>query len=88
MSIESILVWILLGAIAGWLAGVVVKGGGFGLGGNIVVGIVGSFLGGWLGKELGIAGTTTGGFSLASILTAFFGAVVLLFIISLIRKTT
>lgn len=86
MSIETILIWILLGAVAGWLAGVVVKGGGFGLGGNIAIGIIGSFFGGWLGGKLNIAGASTGGFSLSSILTAFFGAVVLLFIISLIRR--
>ena len=86
MSIESILIWILLGAVAGWLAGVIMKGRGFGLGGNIVVGIVGSFLGGWLAQELNIAGAATGGFSLASIVTAVIGAVVLLFIISLVKK--
>lgn len=86
MSIESILVWILLGAIAGWLAGLIVKGRGLGTGGNIIVGIVGSFVGGWIGKELGISGTVTGGLSLASIGTAVLGAAVLLFIIGLIKK--
>ncbi len=86
MSIESILIWLLLGAVAGWLAGQIWKGAGFGLAGNIVIGIIGAFLGGWIGRELGIAGTTTGGFSLASILTAAGGALVLLFIISLIRR--
>ncbi len=87
MAIESILIWIVLGAVAGWLAGQIWKGAGFGLMGNIVVGIIGSFLGGWLGGELGIAGTTTGGLSLASILTAAGGALVLLFIISLVKRT-
>lgn len=86
MSIESILVWILLGAIAGWLAGKLVKGRGFGLFGNIIVGIIGSFLGGWLAGQLGIGGAVIGGLSLASIITAFLGAVVLLFLISLIRR--
>jgi uncharacterized membrane protein YeaQ/YmgE (transglycosylase-associated protein family) len=86
MDGSSILVWIVLGIIAGWLAGQLIKGGGFGLIGNIVVGIVGSFLGGWLAGELGIAGAQTGGLNLASILTATGGAVVLLFIISLVKK--
>ena len=88
MSIESIVIWLLLGAVAGWLAGQVVKGGGLGLFGNIIVGILGSFIGGWLGGELGIGGTATGGFSIASILTAAGGAIVLLLVISLIKKMT
>lgn len=87
MDLTSILIWILLGAIAGWLAGQIVKGGGFGLTGNIIVGIIGSFLGGWLAGQLGIAGAETGVLSLASILTAVGGAVVLLFLIGIIRKT-
>ena len=86
MSLESIVIWLLLGAVAGWLAGNVMKGKGFGLVGNIVVGILGSFIGGWLGGQLGIGGAAVGGFSIASILTAFFGAIVLLFIISLVKK--
>ena len=88
MSIESILIWVLLGAIAGWVAGQIIKGGGFGTLGNIVVGILGSFFGGWLGGQLGISGTTTGGLSLPSILTAIGGAVVLLLIVSVFRKAT
>ena len=88
MSIESLLIWLVLGAVAGWLAGQIVKGYGFGLIGNIIVGIVGSFLGGWLGTQLGIEGTATGGLSLTSILTAVGGAVVLLFLISLFRKAS
>ena len=86
MSIESILIWILLGAIAGWLAGQIMKGRGFGTLGNIVVGIVGSFVGGWLAGQLGISGAATGGLSLASIVTAVLGAVVLLFLIGLVKK--
>lgn len=88
MGIESILVWILLGAVAGWLAGQIVKGHGLGLVGNIVVGILGSFLGGWLGGELGVYDATTGGFSIASVLTAVVGAALLLFLIGLFRKAT
>ncbi len=48
MDIQSIIIWIIVGAIAGWLAGMVVKGGGFGLIGDIIVGIVGALIAGWL----------------------------------------
>lgn len=86
MSMESILIWIVLGAIAGWLAGVLVRGFGLGLLGNIVVGIVGAFIGGWLAGELGISGATVGGLSLASIVTAMIGAVLLLVLLRLVRR--
>lgn len=88
MSVESILIWILLGAVAGWLAGQIVRGYGFGLFGNIIVGIIGSFLGGWLGGQLGVYEATTGGFTFASVITAVLGAVVLLFLIRLVRSAT
>jgi uncharacterized membrane protein YeaQ/YmgE (transglycosylase-associated protein family) len=86
MDLMSILIWLLLGAVAGWAAGQIMKGSGLGLVGNIVVGIVGSFLGGWLAGVLGIAGSATGGFSIASIITAIVGASVLLFIVGLVKK--
>ncbi|WP_235297066.1 GlsB/YeaQ/YmgE family stress response membrane protein [Portibacter marinus] len=86
MSIESILVWIVLGAIAGWLAGVIVRGFGLGLLGNIAVGIVGAFLGGWLAGELGVAGAAVGGLTFASIITAMLGAVILLLLLRLVRR--
>ena len=86
MDLTSIIIWIVLGAIAGWIAGQLMKGKGFGLTGNIIVGILGSFIGGWLAGQLGIAGAQTGGLSLASIITAVVGASVLLFIIGLIKK--
>ena len=82
MAIESLLVFILIGAIAGWLAGLIVKGFGFGLLGNILVGIVGAFLGGWL---LGMLGFFPDGI-VGSIITATIGAVVLLLIIRLVRR--
>jgi uncharacterized membrane protein YeaQ/YmgE (transglycosylase-associated protein family) len=88
MSLTSILVWVLLGAIAGWIAGKIMKGRGFGPIGNIVVGIIGSIFGGWLAGQLGISGAETGGFTFASILTAVAGAVVLLFLIGLVKKAT
>lgn len=87
MTLESLLIWLVLGAIAGWLAGQIMKGGGFGLVTNIIVGILGSIIGGWMASVLGIAGAQTGGLNLASILTAVGGAVVLLFLIGLLKKS-
>ena len=86
MSGESLLVWLLLGVVAGWLAGLIINGGSFGIIGSILIGIIGSFLGGWLGSKLGISGAVVGGFSVASLVTAVLGAVVLLFVLSLIRR--
>ncbi|SFI43051.1 MULTISPECIES: GlsB/YeaQ/YmgE family stress response membrane protein [Collimonas] len=75
--------WLIIGAIAGWLAGVLVKGGGFGVLVDIIVGIVGAFIGGWLAGVLGIH---VGGGWIASIVTATVGAVILLFILRLIKR--
>jgi len=83
MGIESILIFLLVGAIAGWLAGLIVRGGGFGLIGDIVVGIVGAFVAGWLLPRLGIA---IGGGIVGAIINATIGAVILLLIIGLIRR--
>jgi uncharacterized membrane protein YeaQ/YmgE (transglycosylase-associated protein family) len=80
---HGIIAWLIIGAIAGWLAGVLVKGGGFGLIVDIIVGIVGAFIGGWLAGVLGIG---LGGGWIASIITAVIGAVILLFIIRLFRR--
>jgi uncharacterized membrane protein YeaQ/YmgE (transglycosylase-associated protein family) len=80
---HGIIAWLIIGAIAGWLAGVVVKGGGFGLIVDIIVGIVGAFIGGWLAGVLGI---TVGGGWISSIITALVGAVILLFVIRLFRR--
>lgn len=84
----SALIWYLIvGAIAGWLAGVIVKGYGFGLVGNIVIGIIGGLLGGWLlGPVLKTGTPETGSGTLNYILTALIGAVVLLFIVSLFNR--
>ena len=84
MDAHGIIVWLIIGAIAGWLAGSLVKGGGFGLIGDIVVGIVGAFIGGWLAGKLGIM---IGGGLLSSIITATVGAVILLFVLRLIKRT-
>jgi uncharacterized membrane protein YeaQ/YmgE (transglycosylase-associated protein family) len=83
MSAESLLVWLLIGAVAGWLAGTIVKGSGFGLVGNIVVGIIGSFIGGLLFDYFAIA---TGGGIFGAIIGATVGAVALLFLITLVRR--
>jgi uncharacterized membrane protein YeaQ/YmgE (transglycosylase-associated protein family) len=78
----NLIIFLVIGALAGWLAGVIMKGGGFGVIGNIVVGVVGSFLGGWLLPKLGLSiGGDFGGF-----ITAVIGAVILLFIVRLIKK--
>lgn len=83
MAVDTILIWILVGAIAGWLAGLVVRGFGFGLIGNIVVGIIGAFLGGWL---FGVLGVAIGAGIINTIFTAFIGAVVLLLIVRVIKR--
>jgi uncharacterized membrane protein YeaQ/YmgE (transglycosylase-associated protein family) len=83
MSIESLLIWLLIGAVAGWLAGLVVKGGGFGLVGNIVVGILGAFVGGWLFPQFGFS---LGGSVIDTILSATGGAVVLLLAVSVLKR--
>ena len=84
MTVESLLVFLLVGAIAGWLAGVIVKGHGFGLVGNIIVGIVGAFIAGWLLPSLGLGLTGIVG----SIVYALIGAVILLVIIGFIKRAT
>jgi uncharacterized membrane protein YeaQ/YmgE (transglycosylase-associated protein family) len=83
MDVQSLIIWLIVGAIAGWLAGMVVKGGGFGLIGDIIVGIVGALIAGWLLPQLGIV---IGGGVIAAIIDAFIGAVILLIIIRLIKR--
>lgn len=83
MGIESLLVWLLVGAIAGWAAGQIVRGFGFGLVGNIVVGIVGAFIAGWLLPKLGVS---IGSGIIGAIIHAILGAVILLVIIGLVRR--
>jgi uncharacterized membrane protein YeaQ/YmgE (transglycosylase-associated protein family) len=83
MDLTSLLIILAIGAVAGWLAGLLTKGGGFGLLGNIVVGIVGAIVGGWLFGELGIS---IGTGLVSAVVMATAGAVVLLVIVGLIRK--
>ena len=83
VGIESIIIMLIVGAIAGWLAGQIIQGFGFGVLWNIVIGIVGAFIGVWLLATLRIM--PFAGF-LGSIINATIGAVVLLVIIGLIRR--
>ena len=83
MGVESLVVFLIIGAIAGWLAGLIVKGYGFGLLGNIVVGIVGAFIAGWLFPALGIS---LGSGIVAAIIHAAIGAIILLVLIRLVKS--
>ena len=85
MTATSLLILLIIGAIAGWLAGVLVRGFGFGLIGNIVVGIVGALIAGWLLPTLGM-GFSVGNPIVTSILYALIGAIVLLVIVGLFRR--
>ena len=78
-----LLIWIVVGALAGWIAGKIVRGAGFGFLGNVVVGIVGSVVAGWLLPQLGFA---LGSGFLRSVLDAAIGAIVLLVLIGIIRR--
>ncbi|WP_041921868.1 GlsB/YeaQ/YmgE family stress response membrane protein [Hyphomicrobium denitrificans] len=83
MDLQSLIIWLLIGAIAGWLAGQIMKGGGFGLVGDIIVGIVGAFIAGILFPRLGFA---FGNPLVGSIIAAVVGACLLLFILRLVRR--
>jgi uncharacterized membrane protein YeaQ/YmgE (transglycosylase-associated protein family) len=83
MDVEALVIWLIVGAIAGWLAGMVVKGGGYGLIGDIIVGIVGGLIAGWLLPQIGII---IGGGIIAAIINAFIGAVILLILLRLVRR--
>ncbi|WP_049621287.1 GlsB/YeaQ/YmgE family stress response membrane protein [Frateuria defendens] len=85
MTATGLIIFLLVGAVAGWLAGLIVRGFGFGLLGNIVVGIVGALLAGWLLPMLGL-GFHVGGPILDAIVHALIGAVILLVIIGLVRR--
>ena len=82
MDATELIIFLAIGAVAGWLAGVITKGGGFGLLGDIVIGILGAVVGGYVFGTLGIAITGLVG----SIITATLGAVILLFLIRLIKR--
>lgn len=79
---QSVIAWIVIGAIAGWLAGLLVKGYGFGLFGNIVIGILGAGIAGLLAPRFGLYTESAGG----NIIAALLGALILLFLIGLVRR--
>ena len=79
----NFLAWIVVGLIAGWLAGQVMKGGGYGVAVDIILGLLGGLLGGWLFGQLGLG---AGGGMVGSIIVAFIGAVILVGITRLIKR--
>ena len=83
MDLTGLLILLAIGAVAGWLAGIIMKGSGFGLIGDIIIGIVGAVVGGYIFSTFGIS---AGGGILGAIITGTVGAVLLLFIIGLIKR--
>ena len=83
MSTNQWIWFLLVGLVAGWLAGKVMRGAGYGLIGDLVVGVLGALLGGWLFGKLGIA---IGGGLLGAIITAFVGALILVWILRLMKR--
>ena len=83
MEGNGLIFTLIIGALAGWLAGKIMKGKGFGILGNIIVGIVGAMLGGFL---FGLLGVSVGG-TAGSLVTATVGAIVLLWVVSLVKKS-
>jgi uncharacterized membrane protein YeaQ/YmgE (transglycosylase-associated protein family) len=83
MGVESLVIFLLIGAVAGWLAGQIMSGYGFGLLGNIVVGIVGAFVAGLILPRVGLA---FGGGVLSAVIHATIGAVIVLFLIRLVKR--
>ena len=83
MAGYGIIAWLIIGGVAGWLAGLVMQGGGYGLIGDIIIGIIGSVVAGWLFGSLGVA---PGAGLIGSIIAAAIGAIVLIFVLRLIRR--
>ena len=83
MELTSLLIFLAIGAVAGWLAGQLMKGRGYGLLWNIILGIVGGIVGGWLFDAIGIS---AGGGLVGPVITAVVGAVVLIFVAGLFKK--
>jgi uncharacterized membrane protein YeaQ/YmgE (transglycosylase-associated protein family) len=81
---ESLIVFLIVGLIAGWLAGQIMKGSGFGLVGDLIVGVIGAFIGGWLWGVLKLP--SIGPWWLSAIITATVGACILLFLLRLIKR--
>ena len=85
MDLVGVLITLAIGAVAGWLAGVLVEGAGFGLLWNVIIGIAGAFIAGWLFPRLGLRLTIAGGV-IGAIVTAALGAIVLLLVVNLIQR--
>jgi uncharacterized membrane protein YeaQ/YmgE (transglycosylase-associated protein family) len=83
----GLLAWLVVGLIAGFLAGQFVKGSGFGLIGDIIVGIIGALVGGWLAATFLNMPDAITGFNLTTIVVAFIGAVILLFVVRLFSRS-
>ncbi len=81
---DHLIYTLVIGAASGWLAGLIRQGYGFGLFGNIVIGIVGAFIGSWLFRQIGVS---IGSGLMSHIITSVIGALVLLFVIGLVRKS-
>ncbi len=82
----GLLTWVVVGAIAGWLASSVMKGSGLGLIGNIVVGVIGALVGGYLAGTFFNMSNAISGINFTTIVVAFLGAVIVLFIAGLFRR--
>ena len=82
MTLTGSIIFLVIGAVAGWIAGQIMRGGGFGLFGNIVVGVIGALIGGWL---FGLLGIVVGGL-IGSIIAAVVGAIILLALLRLIKR--
>lgn len=85
--LETVLAWIIIGGLAGWLASVVMRGGGYGIVSDIIVGIIGALLGGFLSAAL-FGGPQFTGFNLPSFIVAFIGACILLFVLRVVARGT
>ena len=83
MTTESLIIFVIVGVVAGWLAGQVMRGGGFGLVGDLIVGVVGAIMAGWLFPMLGVS---LGSGIVAAIISSAIGAIVLLAIVRLVRR--
>jgi uncharacterized membrane protein YeaQ/YmgE (transglycosylase-associated protein family) len=82
MSTEHLLLFLVIGVVAGFLAGKIIRGAGYGLVADLIIGVIGSFIGGWV---FGLVGITAGGI-LGSLVVAVVGALLLLYVVRLVKK--
>jgi uncharacterized membrane protein YeaQ/YmgE (transglycosylase-associated protein family) len=81
-----LLTWVVVGLIAGWLAGLIMRGGGYGLAGDIIIGVVGGMLGGWISTTFFHINAVVSGINIGSILVAFAGALLLIFLLRMVGR--